>query len=198
MSYSTNDSASQKSSKVGPLISLLRAVLAIGLGLALLFYPDKSRSTLVTIFGIFWIIGGLISLRWDSNGDRPGRISLTASLILIGAGIVVLILIRMGSSLSDVILIWFIALVMILTGVIHMVFGFRTRSHPDGRWSASSFILGIFEIVLGAMLVFGPLSLIPLLYTVTGIWALVGALMLIGDAIAQRSLDKKDAEAPAP
>ncbi|MFN2203816.1 MAG: DUF308 domain-containing protein, partial [Caldilineaceae bacterium] len=178
------------SSNVSMWVALLRAGLAVGLGLALLFYPDKSRNTLLNILAIFWILAGAVSLLWDAHGKRPGRPSMTTSLILIGVGLLVLVLIRMGTGVGEVVLIWLLALVMMVTGAVHLTLGMRTRRHPTRQWSAFSFGLGIFEVLLGALLLFAPLNWGPWLFTAAGIWAFAGAAMLMLDAYAQRSLTK--------
>ena len=43
--------------------------------------------------------------------------------------------------------------------------------------------MGIFEIVLGVLLIVGPLGCSTIFYLAASIWALVGGFILIGDAI---------------
>ena len=51
-------------------ITLVRGLLAIGLGVVLIFQPDKTRPMLVNFMGMFWLVSGIISLRWGARGER--------------------------------------------------------------------------------------------------------------------------------
>ena len=44
-------------------ITLFRGLMAITLGLVLLFQPDKTRPMLGNFMGMFWLASGIISLR---------------------------------------------------------------------------------------------------------------------------------------
>ena len=68
-------------------ITLARSVLAVALGLALILQPEKTRPMLVNFMGMFWLMAGVMSLRWAqvanerselrswraSSGLLPGR-----------------------------------------------------------------------------------------------------------------------------
>ena len=51
-------------------ITLVRGMLAITLGVALVFWPDKARPILVNFMGMFWLVSGIVSLRWGVHGER--------------------------------------------------------------------------------------------------------------------------------
>ena len=42
-------------------ITLIRGMLAVTLGLALLFWPDKARPMLVNFMGMFWLLSGIVT-----------------------------------------------------------------------------------------------------------------------------------------
>jgi uncharacterized membrane protein HdeD (DUF308 family) len=52
--------------------------------------------------------------------------------------------------------------------------------------SMTSFLLGLFEIILGVILILEPLERGPVLNLAASIWALVGGFILISDALRQR------------
>jgi uncharacterized membrane protein HdeD (DUF308 family) len=85
-------------------------------------------------------------------------------------------------------------LIIFLTGLMHIFGGFRTgpmETHLFSRtrkWSWTAFLLGLFEMVLGTMLVIEPLGRGPLVYFAATVWALVGGVILIGDAVRLRRL----------
>ena len=52
---------------------MVRGALAIFLGLALFFLPDKkSRPMLANFMGFYWLVSGVVSLRWGPRYDRYG------------------------------------------------------------------------------------------------------------------------------
>lgn len=60
-------------------ITVVRGMLAISLGIALVFQPDKARPGLVSFMGMFWLFSGIVSLRWGVHGERARGLSLLAS-----------------------------------------------------------------------------------------------------------------------
>ena len=101
-------------------------------------------------------------------------------------------------------------LIILLTGLMHIVGGFRTgpvethllsqnRSRVWPRtWSWTAFLLGLFEIVLGVILVIEPLDRGPVIYFAASVWALVGGVILIGDAVRLRRLRQAAQQAELP
>ena len=71
-------------------VTLLRAGLLMVLGLVLLFYPDKTRPILINMMGMFWLAGGVVSLRWGIADSHGRGLPLIAGVIgmLIGVGVI--------------------------------------------------------------------------------------------------------------
>jgi uncharacterized membrane protein HdeD (DUF308 family) len=59
-------------------ITMARSVLATALGLALILQPEKTRPMLINFMGMFWLVAGLMSLRWGAAGERARRASMVA------------------------------------------------------------------------------------------------------------------------
>lgn len=168
-------------------IPLIRGLFAISLGLALLIQPDRSRPTLVNFMGIYWLMSGILSIRWGVRGDRPRRLSIVAGLVGMLAGIAALSR-NVGLGLiSEVAILYLLGGVILLTGVLHMLGGFRTGEDRSRQWSWGSFLLGFFEVVLGVMLILAPLERGPAIYLAASVWAFLGGAMLIGDALRVRA-----------
>ena len=87
-----------------------------------------------------------------------------------------------------------LGIVIFLTGLLHTFGGFRKISdqsagQDDGQkreWSWDGFVLGVFEIILGAVLATAPLDRSDLTYLAASVWALVGGIVIIGDALRMR------------
>jgi len=181
-------------------ITLVRGLLAVGLGVALIFQPDKTRPMLVNFMGMYWLVSGIVSLRWGVRGERARGLSLLAGVAGVLAGIGMLSRRFTRGIAGDDVLLSVIGLVILLTGLMHIFGGFRTgpeetdpasqnRSRGLPRtWSWTAFLLGLFEMVLGIMLVIEPLDQGPVVYFAATVWALVGGVILIGDAVRLRRL----------
>jgi uncharacterized membrane protein HdeD (DUF308 family) len=181
-------------------ITLVRGMLAVTLGVALLFWPDKARPILVNFMGMFWLVSGIISLRWGVHGEQAKGLSLLAGAIGVLAGIGMLSRRFTQGIAGEDVLMSLIGLVILLTGLLHIFGGFRTgpvETHllsENRKWSWTAFLLGLFEIVLGLLLVVEPLGRGPVVYFAASIWALVGGAILLGDAVRLHKLQQAKPE----
>ena len=175
-------------------ITLVRGMLAITLGVALVFWPDKARPILVNFMGMFWLVSGIVSLRWGVHGERAKGLSLLAGAVGVLAGVGMLSRRFTQGMVGEDVLLSVVGLIILLTGLMHIVGGFRTgpvETHLLGqnrKWSWTAFLLGLFEIVLGMILVIAPMGRGPLIYFAASVWALVGGTILLGDAVRLRRL----------
>ena len=81
---------------------------------------------------------------------------------------------------------------LVSSGVLHIFGGIKTRQNVAREQSSVSLLLGIFETVLGLLLIIRPLARGPHIYLMASTWAFMAGLILIGDAIRVRYLRKKD------
>lgn len=177
------------------LIPFFRGLLAIGLGLVLLFWPEKSRVMLGNFMGVYWLMAGIVSLRWGINGRRARGLPMAAGIIGIIAGLMMLGRLITRNWLSPQLLSDLLGGVIVLTGLIHVFSGFRTGDDHAHQWSWSSFLLGLFEIILGVLLVLAPGTLNRSIYWAASIWALIGGALLIGDGLRLRQARKQKPDA---
>ena len=141
-------------------ITLVRGMLAITLGVALVFWPDKARPILVNFMGMFWLVSGIVSLRWGVHGERAKGLPLLAGAAGVLAGMGMLSRRFTQGMVGEDVLLSVVGLIILLTGLMHMVGGFRTgpvethllsqnRTRMWSRsWSWTAFLLGLFEICL--------------------------------------------------
>jgi uncharacterized membrane protein HdeD (DUF308 family) len=184
-----NEAPSSRSRRAGiPFwVTILRAILATLLGLALIIQPDKARPMLVNFMGMFWLASGFMSLRWGASGRRANGIwPIVAGVAGIIAGILALTRHLTMGYLDELIALNILGAVMILTGLIHISGGFRTgRQERHRTWAAA--LLGVFELLLGLLAILAQsLEFSRIFYWSLTIWALVGGFMLFTDALALR------------
>jgi uncharacterized membrane protein HdeD (DUF308 family) len=179
-------------SNVAFWITLIRGILAISLGTALLIQPDKPLPMLGNFMGVYWLAAGVMSLRWGASGERARGFPVLAGVIGVLAGLGMLSRSLAPSYVAEEIFFSLLGLVILLTGLLHIFGGFKKAPDQVRQWSWTSFLLGLFEVILGLMIVVSPLTRDIWVYLAAGIWALLGGAILIGDAIRLRRLSQKE------
>jgi len=171
-------------------ITFFRAFLAVVLGTALLLQPEKAQPLLISFMGGFWLLGGLVSLRWGAGGDRARRRSVIAGVIGVAAGILVITRYFISGYFPDQVVAYILGGVMILTGIMHMA---TSLSDDVGgtRRSWASVLLGFFETLVGIMIFVSPLSYGPVVYWFITLWAFLGGIILFGEAWQHRKQAKE-------
>ena len=168
-------------------ITLARSMLALALGLALVVEPEKSRPFLINFIGVFWFVAGLMSLRWGASGERAQRMSVVVGIVGIVAGVLVLGRYLMIQLLGEEPIALLLGAVVVLTGMVHALEGFRTGPQHQRQRSWTSTLLGGFEIVLGVVVLVWRDDFGPLFYVVATLWAFLGAFLLLREALRKRA-----------
>ena len=174
-------------------ITMIRGVLVIFLGLSLLFIPDKTFKMLGNFMGFFWLMTGLVSIRQEGH-KRGDRLSLAVGVVGVLTGLMVITRSLTRQWFGEDMMFSVLAIVIALTGLLHVVGGFRRGKRADIGRNRLSTTLGIFEFILGTLLLLGgglPRAT-QLVYLLAIIWAMLGGILLLGDAFRQRRAIAKE------
>jgi uncharacterized membrane protein HdeD (DUF308 family) len=184
-----SQSAETRSSKrpIGHWVTLARSVLALTLGLALILHPDKTRPMLVNFIGMFWLMGGVMNLRWSVSGERARRLSVVVGVVGIVAGVLILGRYLLAQWMGEAPLVLLLGATITLTGAVHALEGFRVGPDQQRQRSWVSTLLGLFEIVLGVTVLFWRDDFGSLFYALVTVWALLAALTLLRAGLRQRA-----------
>ena len=170
-------------------ITAFRGGLVIVLGLSLLMIPEKTFKMLANFMGIFWLMTGIVSIRQESHKHRD-NLSLVAGVIGVLTGITVITRSLIRQWFGEELFVALLGIVISLTGLLHVVGGFRIGKQAGHGQTRLSIVLGIFEFILGIVLLLGNGSSTSteqqLIYLFAIGWAMSGGILLIGDAIRQR------------
>jgi uncharacterized membrane protein HdeD (DUF308 family) len=171
-------------SRLPILIDLYRGGVAIVFGVLLLFIPDKSRVVLFNLMGFFWLSIGLAVIRRDRDDERYiGKwIAWVAGLAGIVTGLLVVTRRFTRQWMGEEVLVTLLGLVVLMTGLLHVFSEIRLGVTKDTR-TGIHFLLGLFEVLLGVLLLFSPQTNHPFLYWVATIWALLYGGLFIGSAV---------------
>lgn len=167
-------------------VTLARAALASALGLAILFYPDKTRPLLVNFIGMFWLVGGIMNLRWGITGERARRPSVVAGLIGVLAGLLVLGRFLISNLVHETAVVLLLGAVIVLTGLVHVFEGFMVGADYQRQRSWLSTLLGVLELLLGVAVLVWRQNFGPVFYAVVTVWAFLGAVVLLREALVKR------------
>ena len=173
-------------------VTFFRSLLAIGLGVALIWNSNAARPLLGNFLGFYWITAGIISVRWGASGERAGKLTILVGVFGILAGLAVVSRTLTTRFFDEALVVAILGAVIILTGLLHLFFGFRPREGRHRRWTSS--LLGLFEVILGLMLFLEPLERGPILNAAAMIWALLGGVLLMLDAFRIRRTTQAEQE----
>jgi uncharacterized membrane protein HdeD (DUF308 family) len=178
------------------LTGMYKGVLAIILGLVLIFDPDKSEPKLAFIMGMFWLTSGIALLRTDPTGKMGRRLSNLVGVVGFVTGLIVVVhyfsVRYLGvHTLSDSIAAALLGTVILLTGIFHIVAEWEMKGTATVLRGLHT-LLAAFEIVLGVQLLILPLvGHVHIRQTIT-IWALIGGILFITTAIYERFITREE------
>jgi uncharacterized membrane protein HdeD (DUF308 family) len=169
---------------LGFWITLVRGFLVIFLGLALILAPEKISQFLFNFIGIFWLMGGVVSLRRETH-RHGSRLLLAAGFIGILAGLLVVTRNLSRNYIEEYLVIDLLGIVIVLTGILHTMVGFQVGRRAMSGRTEISILMGVIEIVLGGMVLLIRTGEDTLIYWLATIWALLGGAFLFLDAWRQ-------------
>jgi len=175
-------------------ITVVRGVLALLLGLALLAYPDKARPMLVNFMGLFLLVSGIMGLRWSVHGQRPRPIAMLIGALATLTGALILVRNLARSLLPELTLIFLLGGAAVIMGILHLAEGLPNVREGRLERSWFSVLLGVFEVVLGLAVLYTPLEFGPALYWAATLWSLAGAIWLFSQALVIRAKMRQSQE----
>jgi uncharacterized membrane protein HdeD (DUF308 family) len=148
--------------------------------------PEKTSDNLATYMGAFWALTGVVSIRSALAGERTRGIPFVSGCAGVVAGLAILFRGRLDDMVAESLFVYVLGILILLTGLAHLLGGFTSGDELDRRRSRSSALLGMMEIALGLLLLVGWVENSRAAYWAAGIWALTGGAILIGDALLLR------------
>jgi len=161
---------------------LLRGICAILFGVLTFVGPGATLLTLVLLYGAFMLIDGVLALGAALSGGQmaPRWWLLVVGLLGIGAGLVTMLM----PGITIVILLVFIAAWAITTGVMQIIGAVRLRKEIDNEWMLIA--SGVLSVLFGLIVILQPGAGVLGLLFVIGIYAIIYGVMLISLALRLR------------
>ncbi|HTO89614.1 MAG TPA: HdeD family acid-resistance protein [Candidatus Sulfotelmatobacter sp.] len=167
---------------------LLRGVVSILFGIVALRTPGITLATLVLFFGAYVLVEGVFGSVQAISGRSENEhwVAMLFSGLL---GILLGVLTFMAPGVTALVLLFYIAIWALLTGVLEMVLAVRLRKEIHGEFWL--FLAGLFSVLFGVLLVSRPGAgaLAVILYI--GIWAIVTGVFTTVLAFRVRGFGKQ-------
>jgi uncharacterized membrane protein HdeD (DUF308 family) len=161
---------------------LLRGICAIIFGLLAITWPGLSLFTLIILYGVFALFDGGFAIGAAIMGDTPAPRWWLALVGVLGiaAGAVTLA----WPGITGLVLLFFIAGWAIASGVFQIVGAIRLRKEINDEWLLIA--SGVVSVLFGILILMFPGAGALSLAFVIGIFALVYGFLLVGFAMNLR------------
>ena len=167
---------------------LLRGIIGILFGIVALAMPGVTLATLVLLYGIFALVDGIATLLVGSGSREWGLIF--AGILGVLAGLCTLIF----PGITLLVLYYIIAIWAIVRGGFEIVAAIRLRHETRYEWLL--ILGGVFSILLGVVFLANPMAGLMAIIWLVGIYAIVFGAMMVGLAFRVRKV-KERLERPA-
>jgi uncharacterized membrane protein HdeD (DUF308 family) len=164
----------------------LRGVLALLFGILAFVAPGATLTTLIFVFGFFAILNGLFALyaAWNLRSFDRWWVLLLEGLLGIAAGAIALFY----PGAAAIAFLSILAAWAILVGILQIVAAIRLRKEIENEWSLG--LGGLASVVFGVLLVVWPRSGLVAISWMIGLYAIVFGIMLLVLGSRLRGLNK--------
>jgi uncharacterized membrane protein HdeD (DUF308 family) len=147
---------------------VLRGIVAVFFGILALASPLKALAVLVTVFGVYALIDGVLTIvtGFHRRGEHWGYLLFEGTVDII-IGLIVLF----SPAIGMMALLYLIAIWAIVTGGAELAAGFRLRKEVENEWL--EVLSGVVSIALGILLIVWPGPGLLTIAYLFGIYALV-------------------------
>ena len=170
-------------------IAVLRGAFGLFLGAAALV-SQGDRTMLANFIGLYWLLGGLLTLRWalTVRWRRGSHLGLVAGTVgIIGASLVLLRR-QLEHVVASGILIDALAISAVLTGTLRLLGAFEVERRTGRRWTFGGLALGSVEVILGLVLFLAREGNLRVVTIVAVVWGFVGGSLLLMEGLRLRGL----------
>lgn len=148
---------------------LLEGIIAIIVGIFLLYEPIATTILLIQILAIFWLVEGIFSVIRALVFTKDGKWKLLSGILSIIAGAVILMYPVISPYIVLRLLIIFIGILALVNGAVII-----TSALKGGGWGTG--ILGALTIVLGLLLLTNSLAGVIILPWIFGVFFVIGGI----------------------
>jgi len=172
---------------------LLRGLLAVVFGVIAFFEPQSAFAALVLLFGAYAFVDGVFALIALFRGAGKDRFWVLVLEAVVGIGIGILTIAHPATT--ALVLLYYVGIWAILTGVFELMAAIRLRKEITGEFWLG--LAGVLSIAFGILLFVVPGSAALALTIWIGAYAFIFGIMLILLAFRLRRFDVGHQRPPA-
>jgi uncharacterized membrane protein HdeD (DUF308 family) len=164
---------------------VLRGIIAILFGLIAIVWPRSTLEILVLFFGAYVLVDGIFAIVAAFShraGYQSWWVLLLEGLMGIAAGIIVFT----SPAFTTIVLIYIILFWAIVTGIIEIFAAIQLRKEIQGEWMLA--LSGIVSLVLGILLLLFPAWGEVTIAWLIGVYAILFGAMLLSLGLRLRRL----------
>lgn len=162
-------------------------MIALLLGWSMVF-ASGSPNGIATFLGIYWLSGGLLTLRfaWAIRPQRGFRLASLAGWAAVVAAALVLLREALSGVFEPATVVEVLGYAAIAMGTLRLVGAFALERRAGRRWTLGGLVLGGLEVGTGLLLVAVDSSSSAVAKTVAG-WAFASGTILLIEALRVRA-----------
>jgi uncharacterized membrane protein HdeD (DUF308 family) len=124
-------------------LTAVRGLVALTLAVAVVV-AGRGTDRLVTFLGLYWMAGGLITLRFALavRPRRGARLGLIAGMVAVAGAVLVLLRGRLAGLVHSDLLVELVGVSAVLTGVLRVLGGFAAEKRLGRRWTIGGWCWG--------------------------------------------------------
>lgn len=167
----------------------LQGVLAISFGIVALLWPGATLATLVTMIGVFVIIGGIVGFVisiYSVNRCSLWWLKLVVSVLVVAFGVFLL----SDLVVSTQFFILLLGLVLIARGLSDVILAFFSKDSVVKNSQSFYIISGVVSLITGIIIVAQPTISSLVLIWLVGIYAIARGIITLILSFRVRSLTK--------
>lgn len=169
---------------------VIRGVIAILFGIIALVAPIATAIALAVIIGVFAVADGVVEIidgvRHRHYGGAGLRIAMGVITLIFG------FVVLAWPDKTTTVLIYLVAIWAILVGIVQFVVSFMLRAIPGSGWGWGVFV-GLLSFVFGVLVIAQPSAGLTTIIWLVGIFALITGALLVALGLQVRSLGKRAA-----
>jgi len=148
---------------------LLEGIIAIVIGIFLLYEPIATTILLIRLLAIFWLAEGILSVIGALIFTKDGKWKLLSGILSIIAGVVILMYPIISPYIVLKFLVVFIGALAIVNGAVVLASAIK-----GGGWGTG--IFGVLTIILGLLLLTNSLAGVLILPWIFGFFLIIGGI----------------------
>lgn len=168
-------------------LTAVRGLVALTLALAIVV-AGRGTDRLVTFLGLYWMAGGLLTLRFALavRPRRGARLGLVAGLAAVVGALLVLLRHGLAGLVEPELLVELVGVSAVLTGLLRVVGGFAAEKQLGRRWTIGGVVLGTLEAALGFLLLASTEVRPEVIGPVAAAWGVASGSLLLAEGVRLR------------